>query len=600
MTSLAATTSAVSLRAHVGDVKTLLAFDLMDRSDVANLAGFTIQVKPPGMQEYFLYNALQFRVPGDHAQDPTEPPYSSINAPIHKFRWLHVPGLAHQGLTPITGTYRYTVAARFFDGHGSLLPMDPAWSVSVGVDVLPFQKDGLSLGFTRGFTQSQAFVRRFGPQALIRPDDDTLLFDTTQVAGADAFGKQYTFEDEYVWSGFTARMRILEVLDEVLADPSLRVDVLAYDLNEPGVVERLLALAGHGRIRMVLDSSSLHHSTSDPKPEDEFASRFSQAAAQQGAEIIRGRFGRYAHDKVFIVSKGTAARKVLTGSTNFSVTGLYVNSNHVLILDDPDVASLYAQMFEDVWAGKAWRSKFLASERSQWIYPFLRSSIPATEVSFAPHEQAFAEAQLGEVAERIRDEGEKDSVEGSVLFAVMSVDQGNSPVYDALKELHENDGIFSYGISDDPGGISLYKPGERTGVLVTGKPLKTQLPRPFTQIRYVSGVGHQIHHKFVVCGFNGHDPVVYCGSSNLALGGEQENGDNLLAIRDPDVATVFAVEALGLIDHFHFLSRVAEDAHADNVSAAVAAEWFLSTTGRWAEPYFDPTDLHYVDRQVFA
>jgi hypothetical protein len=260
----------------------------LDRTNLANLAGLTIEVEPPGMPPYFLYNTLQFRVASDHAQDPTEPPYSSINAPLHKFRWLHVPGLAHQGLTPIMGTYRYTVPARFFDGHGSLLPMDSAWSVSEDVDVVPFEKNGLSLGFTRGFTQSQAFIRRFGPLALIRPDDDTLLFDTTQVAGADAFGKQYTFEDEYVWSGFTARVRILEVLDEVLTDPSLRVDVLAYDLNEPGVVGRLLRLAQQGRIRMVLDSSSLHHSTSDPKPEDEFETLFTQAA-QAGAEIIRGR-----------------------------------------------------------------------------------------------------------------------------------------------------------------------------------------------------------------------------------------------------------------------------------------------------------------------
>ena len=49
----------------------------------------------------------------------------------------------------------------------------------------------------------------------------------------------------------------------------------------------------------------------------------------------RGKFGRYAHDKVFIVSNEGGPTKVMTGSTNFSVTGLYVNSNHVLIFDDP-------------------------------------------------------------------------------------------------------------------------------------------------------------------------------------------------------------------------------------------------------------------------
>src|SRR5206468_3764196 len=92
--------------------------------------------------------------------------------------------------------------------------------------------------------------------------------------------------------------------------------------------------------------------------------------------------------------------------------------------------------------------------------------------------------------------------------------------------------------------------------LVTGKPVNTKLPPPFSQVPGV-GIGHQIHHKFVVCGFNGHDPVVYCGSSNLALGGEKANGDNLLAIHDEDVATVFAIEGLALVDHFNFLDGLA-------------------------------------------
>lgn len=56
---------------------------------------------------------------------------------------------------------------------------------------------------------------------------------------------------------------------------------------------------------------------------------------------------------------------------------------------------------------------------------------------------------------------------------------------------------------------------------------------------------------------NGSDPAVYCGSSNLASGGEAENGDNLLEIHDADVATAFAIEALGLVDHYNFLDRMA-------------------------------------------
>jgi hypothetical protein len=149
--------------------------------------------------------------------------------------------------------------------------------------------------------------------------------------------------------------------------------------------------------------------------------------------------------------------------------------------------------------------------------------------------------------------------------------------------------------------------GKKTGVLVTGKPASTVLPPPFSQVPGV-GSGHQVHHKFVVCGFNGGDPVVYCGSSNLALKGEQVNGDNLLAIRDEDVATVFAIEALALVDHFNFLDRAAAGPtakkkatpSADKQQAALSAGWFLSTNDAWAKKYFERSDLHFVDRELFA
>jgi hypothetical protein len=118
--------------------------------------------------------------------------------------------------------------------------------------------------------------------------------------------------------------------------------------------------------------------------------------------------------------------------------------------------------------------------------------------------------------------------------------------------------------------------------------------------------GHQIHHKFVVCGFNGPNPVVYCGSSNLAPGGEHLNGDNLLEIHDADVAVAFAIEAVSLVDHFAFLDRMNKKAPKGKVAAptkqqaAASAGWFLSTDDKWTKPYFDPKDLYFMDRQLFA
>jgi hypothetical protein len=186
---------------------------------------------------------------------------------------------------------------------------------------------------------------------------------------------------------------------------------------------------------------------------------------------------------------------------------------------------------------------------------------------------------------------------------------GDNPVYTALNAVHSDPNTFSLGISDAPQHVSLYPVGQKTGVLVTGKPGTTLLPPPFNQVPGIAG--HEIHHKFVVCGFNGDNPVVYCGSSNLALGGEQANGDNLLAIRDADVATAFTIEALELVDHYNFLDNMAkktattpaapaEALSANKQQASAAAGWFLGTTDQWTQKYFDPNDLHSVDRQLFG
>jgi hypothetical protein len=116
-----------SLKAYRGDAKTLLAFDL-PKSAIKSLAGFTVQVTPAGLPSYYLLNELQFKTPSAHAQDATEPAKSSLNAPLHKFRWLHIPGSAHQGVAPFYGAYTYTVTPRYFDAKGSLQPLDKTLS----------------------------------------------------------------------------------------------------------------------------------------------------------------------------------------------------------------------------------------------------------------------------------------------------------------------------------------------------------------------------------------------------------------------------------------------------------------------------------------
>ncbi|MDB5123536.1 MAG: hypothetical protein JWP94_1665 [Mucilaginibacter sp.] len=590
-----------SVKAWQGDAKTLLAFNFTDSKKATNLAGFSIQVQPHGKPAYYLFNNLVLPG-GKNATVASETsPNSSANAPIQKFRWLHVPGSFHQGETVFYGAYTYTITPRYFN-NGLLTAIDPSLSVSVEVQVVPFATSQVQLGFTRGFTQSQAFTHRFGLKAQFRPAGKDLQFDTGGTAGTNAAGQTYTFLQEYQWSGFTARERIFEILDAVVQDSSLTMDVFAYDLNEPDLVTILLDLAASGRVRVILDNAPLHHGPG--VPEDAFEQKFN-TVTKAPAAILRGKFGRFAHDKIFIVYKNKQPLKVLTGSTNFSVTGMYVNSNHVVVFNNANVADLYSKVFNDAWNDGV-SEKFNTSALAAAPFSFNQLGLPKMSVTFSPHPAGVAESTLDAVAARVK------AATSSVLFAVMDISAGSGPVFPALQNIHQNQNIFSYGISDAPGGISLYKPGNKTGVLVGGKPGTTILPPPFDKEHSIN-MGHQIHHKFIICDFNTDNAVVWCGSSNLALGGEEQNGDNLIQINDTDIATVFALEAVALVDHFDFRNaNMAPKAASapgavkgsDNTPAMAAtidtAPLTLYNNDSWAVRYFDPNDLHCMDRVLFG
>ena len=602
--------------ARRGDAKTLLAFDITQQADRGRLAGFTIEVRPDGRPSYFLWNKLQFERPEVHARVAAEPAFSTVNAPLHRFRWVHVPGSDHQGLKPPFGRYAYTVTPRYFDDQAHLLPLDPARSATVTIELDRLESAQAKLGFARGYVQSQAYVNHFGHDLILTPKSAPLGFDTSQVAGRDRDGKDFTFLDVYTWAGGTARQRIGELLNRIHDDDACRLDVFAYDLNEPDIVNALLDLGSQKRVRVILDNASLHKSTTTKSaPEDEFEQRFAGLAGS-GA-ILRGKFGRYAHDKVFVVYADAQRKKpvsVLTGSTNFSVTGLYVNANHVLVFDDPAIAAVYASAFQLAWDTKARASAFASAGVATTTHEFTLSGSDPMEIDFSPHVPADEKKVLGRIVDRI-DHERSIGAGGSVLFAVMAIQQPPpkgkpappNMVYDALTALHASADTFSYGISDRPGQVFLYGPDTTGGVLVSGKPGQAQLPAPFEQVPSIGG-GHEIHHKFVVCGFGRPDAVVFCGSSNLAEGGEQENGDNLLAIHDPDIATAFAIEAVLLIDHYNFLDRLSDKkpgsrtmrSAGDNRSAARQAAWFLGTTDAWTKPYFVAGSTRARDRQLFV
>ena len=76
MSVVRANNNVITVSAYGGDAKTLLAFDLIADSARTGLAGFTIQVHPPGSDPYFVDNNLRLADSPAHAQVAGESPFS--------------------------------------------------------------------------------------------------------------------------------------------------------------------------------------------------------------------------------------------------------------------------------------------------------------------------------------------------------------------------------------------------------------------------------------------------------------------------------------------------------------------------------------------
>ena len=547
------TNNGLTVAAYPGDGDVLLAFsldpNLLKQND---LAGFAIQFTPPGGQPQWISNRLNFTTQVT-ASAPAPRWTSSQDAPIQKFHWVHFP----PHVTP--GTFTYKVTARYCQGSG--LADGP--SAQVSVQLMPAAAGNFELGLTRGYISSQAYAAEFQNKP-VRPSK-TLDYDTAP------------YQPAYQWLGFHARKMVFDLLQECVNDKSTTVDLFAYDLDEPDIIKMLESLGP--RLRAFLDNASLH----TKKTALEIIAHQRLVKSAGAANVKQGHFQRFAHDKIIIQKRNGQATKVLTGSANFSIRGLYVQANNILVFNDPNIAGQYEQVFQSVFDNMSGYIKTPLAK--QWFkFPNAGGGVPNFEVSFAPHPKP--PFSMVTVADALA------AAKSSVLFAVMEL-AGGGKTMQVLNALHLSGKVFSYGMTQSLAGFKVYKPGQ-PGLLVPFASLMKQVPPPFNK-EFDGGPGQTIHDKFIVIDFNDANPMVFTGSSNLADGGESQNGDNLLHISDPAVASVFATEAVRLVDHYYFRAAVR--------SATKAQPLQLTPCGgspKWWARDYDPNNMRNVQRELFA
>ncbi len=631
-----ASQNGVSITAYRGDGSALLAFDL-DQYLVTDLfAGFAVQATAPDGAKEWLMNRLNFDTglhSGSTAEERQKNWTYSNTAPFQKYRWQHFPA------QPQPGTYTYTVSPMYFVSKQSAALKPGPVSVPVSIEMIPSDYPKLRIGFTRSYVSSQAYFERFG-NADLRQLPKTLDYAT------DKFKEQYDF------LGYTARKLLFDFLAEC-NQPDVRLDVFAYDFDEVDVLKALKDLGS--RLRIWLDNAPLHNAQAsydaeqkalqnpdqqkrpkNPKTlqqwrddilEETVYQRLLASAGQ--ANVKRGHFSRFAHNKVMILRNAQTGQaiKVLTGSANFSVRGLYVQANNILVFDDPDTAGWYARVFDEVWNEKnaaTSAAEFAKTDLVKDWTPLVNADgLPPFQLCFSPHPKPKGGTgdlcSLKKVADSI------DSADSSVLFAVMEL-SGTGSVMERLKqEQAKNPDLFWYGVTQsvasDTGKQSGKKAAgdpaaERTTGVVINKPdgkrvlvpfayLHDNVPSPFNA-EVDGGPGQVIHNKFVVVDFNGPNPAVFTGSSNLADGGEESNGDNLIGIYDRSIAILFGVEAIRLIDHYGFRAALQQAGPAPKTGAKPSGKAKplklqspADTGPRWWEPYYTKNEAKFNERILF-
>ena len=441
-----ASANGVHVVAYRGEGNCLLAMDVDASLRTDDFVGFSLEVKYPGGNRYYaVTNRLSFDYPPDKTGKRK---FSSLDAPLQKFRWIHFPSEVRDG------DFTYRISPAYMDAADTVTHKP---GVEVAVNLSSVSVPGLvNIGFTRGFVSSQAYVSRFKNNPKILPPP----LPQGTVGCAELPFDMAPYAAEYDWLGFEARRLIMQFLADCIADSTITVDFLAYELKEPVVLSQLEQLGA--RLRAIIDDSTDNR---DPTTcESTGAARLQVSAGP--SHVKRMHFGNLQHNKVLIARRNGKPFRVLAGSTNFTLRGIYIQANNLLEFTHDDVTGLYGQVFDAYWTGSA---HFRQNALAKVWHEVTVDADSQVALCFSPH--ADADLSLARVADAIR------GAQSSVLFAVAFLYQSSGPVRDALDAAVATS-MFTYGTSDSPGNLRLQKP-DGTHAIVPFAYLDTHVPPPF-------------------------------------------------------------------------------------------------------------------------
>jgi phosphatidylserine/phosphatidylglycerophosphate/cardiolipin synthase-like enzyme len=296
-------------------------------------------------------------------------------------------------------------------------------------------------------------------------------------------------------------------VDEAIVDAingaQASVDLCLYEFKRPAIYEAAAAAALRGlSVRFVGDG-------------DELDDLGYIALEQAGVELsLRKPKDRIMHNKFVIID----ARRVLSGSMNYTDTGILMNNNHTILLESEEAADLYALEFQQMYEGGHFgRTKDVLEAARQFDL-----GGRAVEVYFSPKDNPIEQLRRALA-----------TADHAVYYMVFSFTR--TDVAADLEALHDS-GIEVVGIFDESQARGRYSVDERLALY--GVP--TYIDGNHNSVGFAGG---KLHHKVMLIDpGTDSDPIVISGSFNWSNNATNYNDENLVIYHGADFALPFLEE----------------------------------------------------------
>ena len=295
------------------------------------------------------------------------------------------------------------------------------------------------------------------------------------------------------------------ILDKI-SNASTSIDYCMYNTHRSTIVDALIEASSRGvEIRVIYNDRSESSNTG-----------FSRSLPFETLE----RFGDgLMHNKFLIIDSEEQDKAwVMSGSTNFTNLQMDVDPNHIIFIQDQNLAKAYEIEFEEMWGSSTMipntdNSKFGTSKSDNTPHDFMIND-KRVELYFSPSDG---------VSQKINSTliGADESIDAALLIFT------KWETRDALVEEINTGTRFRAIIEDTENSNDIISRLEGVGARIEEHPAESQL-----------------HHKYAIIdeGLQSVNSKVITGSHNWSHSADVRHDENLLIIHDPEIANWFQQE----------------------------------------------------------